>query len=307
MSAFEELTAQRQIGPETVNLLQRLVAQVTRTSTFPPGGGHTAWTDQAVLDHIATLFSRKNGGAFITACFLKADDQTSLERLLLAAIRNDLIDEAKSQPIGKLRRRMHTLLSQDKRFIDASDLHQGQAAWSLPGNPAVASHADVEQLVGLSTGIEADPISSLPPAGRTPKAARESLLTMSHGVLERLGAALRAQTLAHFLGIRFDLIDRRQITGFDGDRTASSDDDIDTLTDPDADSLATEVFAELNALERAIVPVLGDHDAIAAAFGEPGVRAADAVRTRLQVLVGSDLGKEALGPLLQMCSTEVPA
>jgi hypothetical protein len=306
LNAFEELTTRREIGAETLAVLQRLVAQVTRTSTFPPPGGHSGWTDQAVLDHIATLLVRKNGNGFIVACFMKADDQASLERLLLAAIRNDLIDDAKAQPIGKLRRRMHTLLSQDERFIDASDLHQGQAAWSLPGNRSAASHADVEQLLVLAAGIEAAPIASLPPAGRTLKAARESLLTMSHEVLARLDAALRAQTLAHFLGIRFDLIDQKQLTGFDGDRAASATEDY-TVTDPEVDALAAEVFAELSALERSIVPLLGDPDAIAVSFGEPGLKAADVVRTRLQVLVGSDRGQEALGPLLRVCSTEVLA
>lgn len=309
MNAFEELTAERQIGRETLTLLHRLVAQVTRTSTFPPPGGHVAWTDQAVRDHVATLFLRKKGGGFIVACFLKADDQASLERLLLSAIRNDLIDEAKSQPVGKLRRRMQTLLNQDERFIDASDLHHGQAAWSLPDNRRVASHADVGQLLGLSVGIEAAPVSSLPRAGRTPKAARESLLTMTHGVLERLDAALRAQTLAHFLGVRFDLIDQKQITGFDGERAASTGDGQveEPLSDPEAKALAAEVFAELNALERSIVPVLDDPDAIKSSFGDDGLRAADTARTRLQVLVGSELGREALGPLLRMCSREVLA
>ncbi|APZ35586.1 hypothetical protein BOH66_16130 [Microbacterium aurum] len=307
MTAFEELKAHRQPGRETLALLQRLVAQVTRTSTFPPRGGHVAWTDQAVIDHIAKLLLRKNGFGFVIACFLKADDQASLERLLLAAIRNDLIDEAKSQPIGKLRRRMQTLLRQDDRFIDASDLHQGQDAWSLPSSLPVPSQADVGQLLDLSIGIEAAPILSLPRAGRTPKPARESLLTMTYGVLERLNAALRAQTLAHFLGVRFDLIDPPQVAGFDGDRAASEAEAEHAVSDLDAELLAEEFFAELSPLERSIVPILGDSDAIESSFGDAGLEAADTLRDHLRVLVGSDVGRDALGPLLRMCSTEVHA
>ena len=307
MNAFEELTAYREIGRETLALIHRLVAQVTRTSSFPPRGGHVAWTDQAVTDHIAKLFLRKKGGGFIVACFLKADDQPSLERLLLAAIRNDLIDEAKSQPIGKLRRRMQTLLGQDDRFVDASDLHQGQDAWSLPSSRPIPSHADVEQLLELSVGIEAAPILSLPRAGRTPKAARESLLLMTYGILEKLDAALRAQTLAHFLGVRFDLVDPQQITGFDGERAASTVEDEQALSDPEAELLAAEFFAELSPLERSIVPILEDAEAIKSIFGDSGLESADALRDRLRVLVGSDLGRDALGPLLRMCSTEVLA
>ncbi len=307
MTAFEELTTRRQIGRETLALLHRLVAQVTRTSNFPPRGGHVAWTDQAVSDHIAKLFLRKKGVGFIIACFLKADDQASLERLLLAAIRNDLIDEAKSQPIGKLRRRMQTLLGQDDRFIDASDLHQGQDAWSLPSNRAIASYADVEQLLELSVGMEATPIVSLPRAGRTPRAARESLLSMTYSVLKKLDAALRAQTLAHFLGVRFNLVDPQQVTGFDGGRAASRVEAEMAPSDPEAELLAEEFFAELTPLERSLVLILDDSDTIQSSFGGSGLQAADALRDRLQILVGSDAGREALGPLLQMCSTEVHA
>lgn len=307
MTAFEELTARRQIGRETLALLHRLVAQVTRTSSFPPRGGHVAWTDQAVTDHIAKLFLRKKGASFVVACFLKADDQASLERLLLAAIRNDLIDEAKSQPIGKLRRRMQTLLGQDDRFIDASELHQGQDAWSLPSSRAIASYADVEQLLDLSAGIEVTPIVSLPRAGRTPRAARESLLSMAYGILEKLDAALRAQTLAHFLGVRFNLVDPQQVTGFDGGRVSSGVQAELGPFDPEAELLAEEFFAELSPLERSLVPILEDSDTIEASFGGSGLQAADALRDRLRILVGSDAGRESLGPLLRMCSTEVHA
>lgn len=307
MNAFEELTTHRKIGIETLALLRNLVAQVTRSSTFPPPGGHVAWTDQAVMDHTAKLFLRKNGVGFIFACLLKADDQPSLERLLLAAIRNDLIDEAKSQPIGKLRRRMQTLLGQDDRFVDASELHQGQDAWSLPNSRPIPSYADVQQLLDLSVGIEAAPILSLPRAGRTPRAARESLLSMTHGVLVKLDAALRAQTLAHFLGVRFDLVDPQQVTGFDGGRASSGVEADSAPSDPQAELLAEEFFAELSPLERSLVPILEDSDTIESSFGDLGIQAADALRDRLRVLVGSDAGREALGPLLRMCSTEVHA
>jgi hypothetical protein len=303
LTAFEELNVQRTPGPQTIELLQRLVAQVTRPGTFPPPGGHQRWSDQAVLDHIGTLLSRKNGMGFIVSCFLKSDDQGALERQLLSAIKNDLIDEAKATPVGKLRRRMHTLLSRDSRFVDASSLFASQAAWSLPENRVVPSYADVDELFALTVTVEAAPIESLPPAGRTPRAARESLLTMTHSALKAVDAALRAQTLANFLTRRFGLAAPSTITGFDGERAAAPADP--SASYPEAEQLAADVFADLTSLERSMIPLLGDPGAVEQLYGEAGLAVRERVRERLRILVGSELGRDALGPLQQMCSTGV--
>jgi hypothetical protein len=305
LTAFEELTADRTPGPQTIDLLIRLVAQVTRMSSFPPPGGHSRWSDQAVLDHIATLISRKNGLGFIASCFLKSDDSGSLERLLVKSIKNDLIDEAKSTPVGRLRRRLHTLLSQDSRFVDASDLFAGQAGWSIPENRLVASDDDINRLLELTAGIDVAPIKPLPSAGRTPKAARESLLSLTHAVLKAVDAALRAQTLARFLSKRFGLAPEGTITGLDGDRVVVYD-EFDA-TDPDAELMATELFTDLTPLERSVIPLLDDLIAVEGLYGEAGLSACEAVKVRLRILVGSELGRDALGPLLRLCSTEVAA
>ena len=46
---------------------------------------------------------------------MKAHDDASLERLLLAAIKNWLVDQAKATEVGKLRRRLENLLCEGRR------------------------------------------------------------------------------------------------------------------------------------------------------------------------------------------------
>jgi hypothetical protein len=93
LSAYGELSRTGSCGDETVRVLRRLAAQVTRTSSFPPPAGFDRWSDAAVDELLADMFERK-GPAFVVGCFVKATDDGSLERLLLAAIRNHLIDLA---------------------------------------------------------------------------------------------------------------------------------------------------------------------------------------------------------------------
>lgn|GEM_PF-3020579 len=91
MGAFEELARTGAVGDQTVALLRQLGKQFTRTHSFPPPREHKRWSDDAVDDLLASMLATK-GSAFVLSCYLKATDQGSLERLILAAIRNHLID-----------------------------------------------------------------------------------------------------------------------------------------------------------------------------------------------------------------------
>ncbi len=109
---------------------------------------------------------------------------------------------------------------------------------------------------------------------------------MAYGILEKLDAALRAQTLAHFLGVRFNLVDPQQVTGFDGGRASSGVQAELAPFDPEAELLAEEFFVELSPLERSLVPILEDSDTIESSFGRSGLQAADALRDRLRIWSG---------------------
>ncbi len=87
MSAYEELDRTGGCGEQTIALLRTLAAQVTRGSSFPPSKEYDRWSDEAVDDFLALMFEKK-GPQFVISCFVQASDDSSLERLLIAAIRN---------------------------------------------------------------------------------------------------------------------------------------------------------------------------------------------------------------------------
>jgi hypothetical protein len=74
-------------------MLRRLGRQVVRSSTFPPPDGFSSWADGDAVDElICAMFVEEP--RLVVGCAVKAHDDASMERLLLAAIKNWLIDQA---------------------------------------------------------------------------------------------------------------------------------------------------------------------------------------------------------------------
>jgi hypothetical protein len=303
MTAYEEIHDTGKAGHEVVAMLLALVAQVTRTSKFPAPAGHQYWGDQAVIDHVTVFLTRKKGVGFIIAAAVKADDQTSLERMLLAYIRNDLIDEAKATPVGKLRRRLRTLLGKDERFDDAKHLFRGDEGWMLVTGAQQPWAGTPEDLADITAHVVVADIDALPTSGPTPKSARESLLTLSFEALRRLNAAVRAQTLSRFLARRFGLDRVIETTGHDGTRAASWD-DAAVDGDEDRSELADSIYDSLTADDRWLVAMLHDEDAIQERRGKEGTEAAAALRDRLRAFASTDDGQAALGVVARRCAAE---
>ncbi|MFF2601299.1 hypothetical protein ACFVVB_19705 [Streptomyces californicus] len=159
--AYEELSHTGQLGPETFELLRRLVHQVRQSSGFPPPEGYAEWNDDAAHDVITAMLTREGTGQhFVTNCFALAAEDASLERLFLTSIKNFLIDEAKKTPRGKLRRRIARLMGTDASFrrIPGPPPRCGRGIWmiSLPVPGAYARW-----------GSPAGTIPARPPHGRT--------------------------------------------------------------------------------------------------------------------------------------------
>ena len=80
----------------------------------PSTRGFRSWADGDAVDElICAMFDEKP--QLVVGCAVKAHDDASLERLLLAAIKNWLVDQAKATEVGKLRRRLENLLCEGRR------------------------------------------------------------------------------------------------------------------------------------------------------------------------------------------------
>ena len=104
MGLYDELAASGRGGQLLIDILSSVMAQVTRTSSFPPPEGFSSWDDDAVRDSVTQLFATKAG--FVELCWARAHDDHTLELVFRTTVKNFLIDQAKHTDTGKLRRRL---------------------------------------------------------------------------------------------------------------------------------------------------------------------------------------------------------
>ena len=308
MSAFAELAKDGVCGDETVALLRRLGAQVTRTSSFPPPAGYDRWSNGAVDELLAQIFEAK-GPQLVLGCYAKATDDASLERLLLAAIRNFLIDQAKGTDRGKLRRRLQTLLGADPRFSRATIA--GTPAWTLAGGPAGPWQGDVADLQQAAFEVRGVRIKRWNEAGPTPRETSHALLTVAEAVLLAAGGAVRDEDLARVLQYRFALLTPPTFVPLVADEAwaepaAPEEDRPDALVSTDAH--AEEIWQTLSPTERAVLPHLGKPDRELALVTQTGPKAARAVAEGLTAklrlaTVDDSAHEDVVLFLLQRCLT----
>lgn len=299
MSAFAELSGSDGVGPETVNLLTRLVGQIGRTNSFPPPLGHPRWTDQAVIDYVGSILSTPRGLGMVINCAVTATSDASLERLLLVSIRRLLIDEARATPVGRLRRRLRTLLTKDSRFVSADRLLAGDEGWSVLANGDAVWSGEIMELSRLTSSVQVAAIDRLNTAGPTPAAARHSLVTMSYEAVTRAAGAIRAQLLARFLHHRFQLDaagpTTRPLTGSDLPiLSVDPDDEVAVLARRIYDDLSTED-----------VTVLADQ--ATAADTSRSTPARDELFGRLRLYAGSETGRDAVNLVIRWCTSGADA
>jgi hypothetical protein len=292
MGAFDELRQSGTPGPETVALLVRLTIQAGRG--FPPPLGHPRWDEGAGIDRVGTLLDRKEGLGFVAAAMVKARSQEELERQLLTSIRNDLIDEAKATAIGRLRRRLETLLGADERFKFVRELFGGEDAWNLHENPELASGLAMQEVLALVESVPAPASLDLPSSGPTPRAAREALIKVAHAALQRVAAAIRAQTLARVLARRFDLEDIREV-----------EDETDRPTEePDIAirAMAQSLYDGFTVDERWAIAEELELSAVEARFPGRGSVLVDGLRESLRVHCRTTDGRALVAALFRICA-----
>ncbi len=263
-------------------LLQRLGRQCTRSSrtTFPPPEGYTWWSDDAVDHLLADMFDREDrdnpgqGHKFLLNCYLRATDEPSLERLLLATMQNFLKDQAKGTTRGRLRRRLETLFEADERF------HLGEKdRWALTSGSSVPWQGDRATLERVAFGVRGAEITQWNHSGQTPRATREALLTVAEAVLEAAQGAVQIEDLARVLQQRFRLLREPNFVPFEDQH-----DQLGWVSRVDVGMRARALFSLLSPEERRLVPVLGQRSRWGEVLGTGQARAGVIGETLLEQL-----------------------
>ncbi|MCC0574196.1 hypothetical protein [Streptomyces californicus] len=209
--AYEELSHTGQLGPETFELLRRLVHQVRQSSGFPPPEGYAEWNDDAAYDVITAMLTREGTGQhFVTNCFALAADDASLERLFLTSIKNFLIDEVKKTPRGKLRRRIARLMGTDASF---RRIPGPPPPWALSEHPEGAVwQGNLDDLVAGAWRVRGVGITRWNQSGPIPAQTVRALMAIVTQVLRHARGAVREEDLSKVLESRFELLTPARFT-----------------------------------------------------------------------------------------------
>lgn len=265
------------------SFVARLVAEIGRSSSFPPPSGHDHWSDDAVWELVATLYEKK-GTAFVAEAHVAADDAAHLERRLKRTIWNYLKDEAKATPVGLMRSRLATMLRRDEGFVRIEDEGIALPGWArvdTPGAGGLMWQGDIGDLISAAWTVQVPHDLRFNSSGPAPKATRETLRKV---VVVIFAAAddlyLPDQPLARVVTHRFDEflnVNDRDATEFvtrsvdqpvpGGDAAAAAGaaagadaGAADPTDDVDAADLADYIWTDLSVDERRAVGVLGHAD-----------------------------------------------
>ncbi|MFI1386693.1 hypothetical protein [Embleya sp. NPDC020886] len=284
--AYDELTRNGRLGDASLDLLRCVGRQVTRTQGFPPPEGYSGWTDEAVDVLLAEMFSRK-GEQFVLDCFLKAVDDTSLEKMFYASIRYFLIDQAKGTERGKLRRRFAKRLAEDAKY---SAVGGASPRWALASHPiGVVWQGDLDELVRVAWDVRGVWITAWNHSGPTPKKTEHALMTVLEAVLEAAGGAVREEDLARVLEARFfDQPTTPEITtlyansGSLIDPAMNQAQGADPLDPVGAETVAGEIWTQMSPDERQLLRYLEDTTSEVAVHLGIGVHQARAIMEALR-------------------------
>jgi len=313
MGAYAEFQSIGMAGDQTCAMLHRCAKQVVARTSFPPPEGHEHWTDEACWDLLSEMFaSTKDGGqTFVVGCYVTATDDSSFERLVLTAIENHLIDEAKKTERGKLRRRLATLLTADERFVRAAG---SGGAWALRERAGTVWQGDRDDLLRAAFAVSGS-LDRLNPAGPTPATTKATLLAVAHSVLTAAAGSVRDEDLAWVLQHRFALLRPPTLT------TLTTDGDWEPVA-PDrpsneqsaaeatvASATALTLWASLSTAERAAIPLLHAPVAQLAKATGTGLKRAETIRAALReklrlAITDTDDVDTLLGELLELCEGE---
>lgn len=203
-TAWAEFKKTGTIGPTAIVLLLKLTGQLVARSSFPPPPQHHSWNDEAILDFIGGMVEGKGGTDFILSAALKSRDQHSFERLLQASVENWLKDQAKMTVVGRMRRRLVTLLGGDSRFARASTF-VGADAWTLADFDVAVWQGDEVDLFQRTRRSDDNGLTELNSAGKTSVKNVSVLVGYCHHVLSTALGAMRDQLMARFVVRRYEL------------------------------------------------------------------------------------------------------
>jgi hypothetical protein len=211
MTALEEVRA-GELGEAFVAVLYRQVAVVAAVRRFPPPEGYGSWTKDAVLETAHDYLTSPQAHRRFLELAARVDSDSSLESALSEMVRNFLRERGRKTTVGKLMRRLRTVLQDDDRFLIVEAGQAGAGMVALASGPTDPSVLPVRDLVDAARAVTEVSVVKWSPSARRegPVADSDSLRRLSHAVVEAARGSVERATLAEVIATRLG-IDPRSV------------------------------------------------------------------------------------------------
>lgn len=274
MTAFDELNSSGRLGNDGAKMLYGAVHAVGKGRGFKPPTGYNTWTKDAVVDAAHAFLASNRTPSRLAYLRLHATDEQSMERILNTMVLNHLRDQGRRTELGRLIRRVNTVLADDDRFVHTDD------RWSIVTGPTSASTVPAEQLAAVADAVEriTVPRWSDKTARAHPHADAPSIALLCHRIVDAAGGSLPAADIARAMANRVGLRRTPIVSLLDVPEPA--DDSHTMLIDANDDRIAARaVFDTLSDREKRMMATL--HLPLRDLYDATGIRKsqAGAVRT----------------------------
>jgi hypothetical protein len=293
VSAFEELGTTGHLGDAGVELLYRTVRAVVRARFYPDPAARGFWTPDELEELAHDVLVGHGGGPGLATYLLEhAVDDAGVARVLHTLVRSELADRGRRSVKGRLMLRLREILD-DPLFRRAPG---GRERYTLSSAATVEGGGDDPRLLRRAAFEVRDVrlVRWRPDAARhSPVAERSSLVAVCAAVLAVASGPVELGDLADVVADRFGIVRELPSLSWQGGQAREP-----AIADASAVGALTvdaaAIYAQLDAEERAIVPLLGEPVRVAAeTLGWRRTRTHN-VMTRAAAVIAQALGVAGL-------------
>jgi hypothetical protein len=293
MSARTELRETGQLGDDGVRLLYATVRSVARARNFPPPDGAARWTFDGVAEAAHDFLTGTNADLRLITLATASVTDDAFNRALFVTVLNHMRSVARRTTIGRLIRRLKTVLGENEGFQVRGD----RVALSVDGDDAEPWHGRFEDLISAAWSVAEIPLVRWSPSAErsAPVADGPSLLQLSEAVLTGACGSLEWATLAQAISGRLGLGGPPVAVDL-AEAESSMRDPLPTpAVDLEIHEAALALLRELTDREQAVLATLGE--TVTAIADQTGLARSTAawVKTRVIEILQQRLASEPLG------------
>lgn len=260
-AAWDDFSSTGQVSDAVARLLLEVTSMVARFGTTQPPGEHEQWTARAVEDAAAGFLADDGTRRRLTTLRLRSHDPRSFRLQLEAAVRNWVIDQARTTNMAHIIQRIRDVMGADRERFRRVDAAAGVRAWALDvhGDDLFSGrHGDL-----IDTARAVDGLRRIYWDGerRDPIASSNDLSQLLEVVLDAAGGPVDERLLADVVADRFWVNAGPDSTPVEPENTSwEALADLEPGDDPDVELAAKRLFEQLDDRTR-IVLALADRDA----------------------------------------------